>query len=608
MEKLTFEWYRQATPEELLEIDNSVAYFIGQDDDSNVDFGNEWWEWGNDMPAYTADFETTTDEDDCRVWAAGICEIGGSREFTHGNTIAWFFKQCRDLAPCTMYFHNLGFDGAFIMDWLERHGWRWVAHKDDAAEKTYTTVISDMNQVYCIEIFFGTERSVRIMDSFKIAPLSVAKLAKAYDLPMLKGSIDYEAPRPIGHELTDEEVAYLENDVRITALVMEKFLAEGLDRMTAGSNALSFCKEQMGGKDDFRMNYPELTKTQDDFIRRAYRGGFAYVNPDFQGRELGEGIVFDVNSLYPSVMYDVDGTTPLPYGEPVYFAGEPKNLGSYPLWVAEVECAFTLRDGFLPTVQLKSSGRFADTEYIADSRGAITLTVTNVDWDLMCAHYHVRKVDWHGGYLFKSSSHLLRPYIDRWTKVKVDATRSGNSGLRQIAKLMLNSLYGKFATRMEVLSRRPTLVNDVLRYVDLPAEEREGVYLPVAVFTTSYARAKTIRAAQSVKDRFAYADTDSLHLLGTDVPSELEIDDADLGKWKHESTFERAKFLRPKCYIEHECGKDKPTVRCAGMPASMHSQVTMDNFEFGAVYHGKLYTHRVYGGIVLSPGDMELKA
>jgi hypothetical protein len=24
---------------------------------------------------YTADFETTTDENDCRVWAYGVCEV-----------------------------------------------------------------------------------------------------------------------------------------------------------------------------------------------------------------------------------------------------------------------------------------------------------------------------------------------------------------------------------------------------------------------------------------------------------------------------------------------------------------------------------------------------
>lgn len=33
------------------------------------------------MSRYTADFETTTDPNDCRVWAYGICEIGNTDNF-----------------------------------------------------------------------------------------------------------------------------------------------------------------------------------------------------------------------------------------------------------------------------------------------------------------------------------------------------------------------------------------------------------------------------------------------------------------------------------------------------------------------------------------------
>lgn len=66
-----------------------------------------------------------------------------------------------------MYFHNLVFDGAFIMDWLERNGWEWVEDRTKAGTRTYTTVISDANQVYCIDLYFTKSLSVRIMDSLK---------------------------------------------------------------------------------------------------------------------------------------------------------------------------------------------------------------------------------------------------------------------------------------------------------------------------------------------------------------------------------------------------------------------------------------------------------
>ena len=49
----------------------------------------------------------------------------------------------------------------------------------------------------------------------------------------------------------------------------------------------------------------------------AINGGFTYLNPIYKEKEVGEGVVLDVNSLYPSVsvMYD----RLIPYGYPVYF-------------------------------------------------------------------------------------------------------------------------------------------------------------------------------------------------------------------------------------------------------------------------------------------------
>ena len=604
-----------ATDEELLMdygcswayLDDLATNMLGREDDSTFGFEQEWWEDVLMRRSYTADFETTTDPDDCRVWAVATCEIDDSCDhIEHGTSIEWFIEWCERNAQCNVYFHNLAFDGAFIMDWLERNGWLWVPDRKSVCDHSYTTVISDANQVYCIELYFTPVFHVKILDSLKIIPLSVAAMAKAYNLPILKGSIDYAAPREFGHELTDEEIAYIDNDVRIVAMVLSHFLKEGLNKMTAGSNALSDYRSGMGGKKGFRRWFPALSDEEDEFIRCAYRGGFTYVAPRYQGRRLGEGIVFDVNSLYPSVMYGCAGER-LPYGLPERFEGSPKPTEAFDLWVAQVTCSFRLRDEHIPCIQLKGNFRFSQTEYLERSDGEVTFTVTSVDWELIRQQYHVYDVRWHGGYMFRSANFLFKEYIDHWVGVKNQATIDGNGGMRQIAKLMLNSLYGKFATRTTVYSRRPMLVNDVLRYVDLPPAHRDPVYLPVGVFVTAWARYKTIRAAQSVYHRFVYADTDSIHILGTEVPDGLDVDGVRLGAWKHESTFYMSKFLRAKCYIEYEVGSDTPTVHVAGMPSNVHFKVNINNFQPGATYSGKLYTNRVRGGIVLTPGYMEIR-
>lgn len=556
------------------------------------------------MDYYTADFETTTDPDDCRVWAWGICDIYDNDDITYGNTIDTFFTWCKHHTGAQLYFHNLAFDGAFIMDYLLSNGWKWVEDKDDVVPNSFRTVISDMNAVYAITIYFASKKYVKIYDSLKIVPLSIEQMAKAYKLPVLKGELNYDDYREVGHKLTEVEKAYLHNDITIAAMVMRVFLDTGLNKMTAGSNALADYKKMVGGQNKFRKMYPTITPTVDTFIRRAYRGGFTYVNPKYQDKVVNDGIVLDVNSLYPSVMAACDGQY-LPYGEPVWFDGEPNPDDKYPLWVAMLTCKFTVKPDHIPTIQLKGNFRFVGTEYIRDSEGEVTFTVSSVDWELITAHYDIEYLQWHGGFKFKANPFQFKNYVDKWVKVKNQATIEGNSGQRQVAKLMLNSLYGKFATRLQRMSRRPELHDGRVLYIDNEETLCEGVYLPVGVFVTAYARYKTITSAQQVYDRFIYADTDSLHLVGTELPENLDIDPVRLGAWKHESTFTHGKFLRAKTYVEEEDGK--LTVHVAGMPARCHAQVTLDNFGFGAVYEGKLYQKRVKGGIVLVEDTIEIR-
>ena len=557
------------------------------------------------MNIYTADFETTTDVEDCRVWAFAVCDVNNPNFVVYGNSIEDFLKWVMAASNCQLYFHNLGFDGAFIMDYLEKHGWKWINSYDDVGYHTYMTLISEMNQLYSITLYFTKNLHCKIYDSLKVIPLSVKQMAKAYGLDEGKGELDYEAYREVGHVLTDEEKDYIRRDVQIVAKVLSEFLHEGLTKMTAGSNALYNYKKMLGGHKNFRYVYPLLDKTQDEFIRKAYRGGFTYVNPKFQDKILGSGIVLDVNSLYPSVMAACDGQI-LPIGKPVWFDGEYVNDDYFPLWIALVTFKFDIKENHIPCIQLKGNFRFKQTEYIEHSGTEISLCVSSVDWELIKKQYIVKNVHWYGGYKFQANKYQFKAYVDKWIAEKNKATIEHNPGKRQIAKLMLNSLYGKFATRLDVVSKRPEIKDNVLHYVSLEPETREPVYLPVGVFITAHARYKTITSAQSVYDRFVYADTDSLHLIGEDIPDNLDVDDVKLGAWKLESCFTKAKFLRAKCYIEEIDGSLSAHV--AGMPANVHSQITFDNFELGTEYQGKLYQKHVDGGIVLVPGPIKLRS
>ena len=319
-------------------------------------------------------------------------------------------------------------------------------------------------------------------------------------------------------------------------------------------------------------------------------------------KDIDNGIVLDVNSLYPYVMHE----RLLPYGEGIFFEGEYKQDELYPLYVQMFRCNFELKENHIPTIQIKHSLSFCPTEYLTSSNGEdVTLTLTSVDMELFKEHYNLYNVEYFSGWKFKGSTELFKPYIDKWYKIKQESTLNGNKPMRTLAKLMQNALYGKFALNPRVQSKIPYYEDNRVKYRYGEVEYRNPVYIPVGCFVTAWARDKTIRAAQNCYNRFVYADTDSLHLIGTDYPEELEIDPIKLGAWKHESTFTRARFIRQKSYIEEIDGV--LNVTCAGLPSAGHKYVTWENFHAGAVYSGKLMPTHVSGGIVLKDVDFTIK-
>ena len=581
---------------------------------------------------FCADFETTTDPGDCRVWAYGIAAIDDPTNFIYGNSLDDFILWLRFQKVATVYFHNLKFDGEFILHWLLTNGFKFVDDKRDMTANTFTTLISDKGQFYSIEICFDVIKNrkevITIYDSLKILPFSVKQIAKGFNLQESKLKIDYREYREPGHELTQHEIDYLKNDVVIVAKALKTLFDQQLNQMTQGSNALHDFKKIITPK-NFARWFP--TPQYDADIRQSYKGGFTYLSPAYKNTDLGQGIVLDVNSLYPSVMY----YNPLPYGEGIYFRGKYKEDSLYNLYIQMFTCQFKLKEKYIPTIQIKHSLSFIQTEYLTSSNGEdVTLCLTNIDLELFLEHYEVFNMVYHSGWKFRSYTGIFTDYIDKWVAIKNESTLNGNEAMRTLAKLMLNALYGKFALNPNVQGKMPYLdENGIVKYRLLPPETREPIYIPVGTFITSWARYKTITSAQSVFDRFIYADTDSLHLVGTELPENLEVDKVKLGAWKHEGTFNRARYLRQKSYMEEMIVDRKKYVKykwenknlrhlanytnnqylitnitCAGMPESCYKYVNWDNFKEESKFDGKLQMLHVPGGIVLKDIAFTIKS
>lgn len=568
------------------------------------------------MIRYTADFETTTDPETAHVWSWESCVVGDPDNFCRGIDIESFIEYC-SLEDRIIYFHNLKFDSSYILSYLLTHGYSW-SNKRALNKHEFSTLISNMGQFYSVTVCFG-DTTTTFYDSLKLIRLSVEQIAKAYGLTFRKLEIDYDKPRPEGYIPTDKEWEYQHADVAIMSQALHILFTEGLTKITQGSNALWDYKEIIGKK-NFKRWFPVLPPEIDAFCRKSYKGGATQVHKIFANQEIGCGITLDVNSMYPWSMYEMF----LPFGEPIYYTGRYRQDKLYPLYIQKLSCSFELKEGYIPTIQLKHSGLFRGTDFLESSDGNIVeLTLTSVDLKLFLDHYNVYNVSWISGYKFMQSKNMFTEYIDKWYAIKAQATKDGNKGLRQIAKDMMNSLSGKFGLRPEVQEKIP-YYDEKLRFKLGEVEQRDSIYVPVVSFITSYGRDKALRSAQKNYDRFIYMDTDSLHLAGTELPDNLDIDSTRLGWWDLEKTWVRGYFIRAKTYIEEESvsretmesmvqeEKAEPwqfydvdgdlrilNITCAGMPKNCYRHVTYENFRPTNWFDGKLMPVMSKNGITL---------
>ena len=559
---------------------------------------------------YAADTESTTaatDTESSRVWAWCMVDVTTPHrsKVRRGTDIGSFLTEC-SMVGGIVWFHNLRWDARFVISELLERGW---AHVDSRfpKDRQYTTCIDGMGQWFSVKVRWDNGRSTEFRDSLKKLPMSVREVALAFGSEDLLGddaekeSIDYDAPRPPGYRPTRQEWHYIENDVLIVARALATQLSHGFDRLTVGADALAEFKELVGPK-AWKYLFPPLEADVDAEIRRSYRGGFTYADPRYSKRHIGPGRVYDVNSLYPSVMKE----EPLPWGIPVRFEGWPPPTDEqYTLWTASLTLTARLKPDRVPCIQIKGDSRFAPTEYLEVLEHPTDITVTSVDYELWCEQYDLEVIACHGGWLFQSQTGMFDAYIDKWYDIKAESKKSGNKGMYTISKLMQTSLYGKFATNPEATKKVPILDQDgVLRLRATESEDREPVYTAVGAFTTAYARAKTIRAAQANYGRFAYADTDSIHLVGLGDPVAMDVDPIRLGAWKHEYDFTRAWWNAPKQYCEEHGGEWE--VHIAGLPRKLAAGVRPEDFEQHTLVTGKLLQKAVKGGVVLIPTDFQL--
>ena len=609
------------------------------------------------------DFETVVYEgqESTEVWSSAGVEIGGKNEevfIDHSiiDTYERFMEICNSGYDIIGYYHNLKFDGYFWLDYLLRQGYEVIDGKGELKNKQLSCIISDMGQWYSVKFRCGSG-CVTLYDSLKLIPFSLKVAGKNFGTKHQKLEMEYKGRRFAGCSITDEEKEYIKNDVLVLKECLEYMFNEGHDKMTIAS----CCKAEfrsMLGSSLWKELFPDLTKIKidhkiygaenaDEYIRKSYHGGWCYVVPDKTNKIYKRGVTADVNSLYPSMMSSESGNR-YPVCEPHWWNGNyiPERATRKAFYYfVRFKCRFRIKEGYLPFVQIKGNPFYKSTEMLESSEltykgkkwselniegdvytDEVTLTMTQEDYKLFHEHYNVSRETILDGCYFWTEEHLFDGYIEKYKRMKIEAVKEGNKGKKTVAKLFLNSLYGKLSASDDSSHQIPYLdkETDVIKFITVHENKKKAGFIAIGSAITSYARNFTIRAAQANfygydnKYGFIYADTDSIHCaLKPDQKTlnGIKIDDSAFCCWKLESHWDKGIFVRQKTYTEHVTHEDgKPVkepyynIKCAGMPESCKNKINKDfnnntkslkDFREGLEVDGKLLPRKIHGGIIL---------
>lgn len=603
------------------------------------------------------DFETTvySGQEFTEVWAAASVEFGSEEVDIKGSMEEFLLQLKSYQAHLICYFHNLKFDGNFILDYLLRHGWRYSRVPEGKMKnKEFKCAISDRGAWYTIVIKMN-DHIIEFRDSLKLLPFSVKRIGKSFKTKHQKLDMEYVGYRYAGCEITPEEREYIANDVLVVKEALELMFKEGHTKLTIGSCCLEEFKRTQD-KQDYKNFFPDLTeveideelygsRTADAYIRKSYRGGWCYLKKGCENKVYNNGYTADINSSYPSNMSSESGNY-YPVGLPKFWKGRIPDEAKDKYYFVRFRCRFKLKPKKLPTVQIKNSFLYSGTDYLETSDvfdyktgtykryvrrdnkkvdTVLTMTMTMTDYELFLEHYQVFNLEVLDGCYFYKEIGLFDEYMYKYKQIK-ETTKDAE---RELAKLYLNNLYGKYAASDDSSYKEPYL-NDkgVLSFKLVEEHEKKVGYIPVGSAITSYARRFVITHAQANYDNFIYADTDSIHCCGNpDEVKMIKVHPTKFCCWKLESYWDKAIFVRQKTYIEHVTHEDeKPidyydedgnhitsfyNIRCAGMSDKAKEEFIekfqLEDFQEGLQLSKGLKPHRMLGGIVLQEDGYKMR-
>lgn len=430
-----------------------------------------------------------------------------------------------------VYVHNLSFEFQFIRKWF-----KWA--------KVFA--VDTRKPVYAI-----TENGIEFRCSFLLSGYSLAKLGdelQKYPVQKMAGDLDYSLMRHSETPLTEKELKYCENDVRVVmAYVQERIeIDKGIHKIpiTKTGYVRNYCrnaclytgtnhKKGVGKFKSYRALMDSLTLEVDEYkqLKRAFQGGFTHANAYYSNQEILNVASYDFTSSYPYVM--IADMFPMSKGCLVNGNGQLHSIDEFYGYLKRYCCLFDVKftrlmttvnyENYLSASKCKLENPVINNGRVVCADMLIT-TMTEQDFAIVSKTYTWDSIEI-GQFRYYMKGYLPTDFVKSILKLYSDKTTLKGVKGKEIEYLagkgMLNATYGMTVTdicRMENIytdgheweEAAPDYDEAIQRYNE---STKRFLFYPWGVWVTAYARRNLYTGIFEFRNDYVYSDTDSVKVI-----------------------------------------------------------------------------------------------
>ena len=319
----------------------------------------------------------------------------------------------------TIFVHNLAESGLYIYKYLFQ----------SFSKSSISCIIDNDNKFITITLKIHS-RTITWLDSNRIFPVNIVELCNIFEVkiclmnPISIDKLYREHNWVYQTEAVQECQSFYQALIKAQAQYLTNYSIDITKVVSTSSLSLQIYRKHF-----MSLSIPILQHNQDIFIRNSYYGGAT----DYY-QAYGENIkYYDVNSLYPHVM-----KMDMPF-EIIKFHKDMANISIISPIFGFFEAEITTPDNIMhPLLPLKLDseiiypiGKFKGIYFSEELRNAAN------------NGYKIKLIS---GYEFSKVS-LFTNYVDHFYNIK----RNSTGPMRYISKLQLNTLYGIFGRKQELI-------------------------------------------------------------------------------------------------------------------------------------------------------------